>query len=88
MEIPLPDEGARKEILKIHTAPMHLGTIDLDEIVRITEQTTGADLQSVCREAGMNAVRRGAEQVEQSDLLAAVKKVKSEPPAMDNRMYT
>ena len=88
VEVPLPDEGARKEILKIHTAPMHLAEIDLDEIVRLTDQTTGADLQSICREAGMNAVRRGAEQVEQSDLLAGVKKVRSEPPAMDNRMYT
>jgi hypothetical protein len=33
-------------------------------------------------------VRRGADEVEQSDFLAAVKKVRSEPPAMDNRMYT
>jgi len=88
VEIPLPDAGARKEILKIHAAPMHLGKVDLDEIVGMTEHATGADLQAVCREAGMNAVRRGAEEVEQSDFLAAVKKVRSEPPAMDNRMYT
>ena len=43
---------------------------------------------SICREAGMNAVRRGADLVEQSDLLAAVKKVRNEPPSVDNRMYT
>ncbi|HMA04971.1 MAG TPA: proteasome-activating nucleotidase [Methanomicrobiales archaeon] len=88
LEIPLPDSGARREILRIHSAPMHLGKIDLDEIVRLTEHTTGADLQAVCREAGMNAVRRGAEAVEQGDYIEAVKKVRSEPPAMDNRMYT
>jgi proteasome regulatory subunit len=88
VEIPLPDAGARKEILRIHSAPMHLGEIDLEEIVRITEHTTGADLQAICREAGMNAVRRGADFVEQSDFLAGVKKVRSEPPALDNRMYT
>ncbi|HVN65508.1 MAG TPA: proteasome-activating nucleotidase [Methanomicrobiales archaeon] len=88
VEIPLPDEGARREILKIHSAPMHLGKVDLDEIVRMTGETTGADLQAVCREAGMNAVRRGADEVGQADFLAAVKKVRSEPPAMDNRMYT
>jgi proteasome regulatory subunit len=88
VEVPLPDAGARKEILKIHSAPMHLGKVDLDEIVRMTEETTGADLQAVCREAGMSAVRRGADEVEQSDYLSAVKKVRSEPPALDNRMYT
>jgi proteasome regulatory subunit len=88
VQVPLPDAGARREILRIHSSPMHLGTIDLEEIVRMTDQTTGADLQSICREAGMNAVRRGADEVEQSDFLAAVKKVRSEPPALDNRMYT
>jgi proteasome regulatory subunit len=88
VEVPLPDTGARREILRIHASPMHLGKIDLDEIVRLTEETTGADLQAICREAGMSAVRRAADEVEQSDFLAAVKKVRSEPPAMDTRMYT
>jgi proteasome regulatory subunit len=88
VEIPLPDAGARRQILKIHSSPMHLGGIDLEEIVMMTEHATGADLQAVCREAGMTAVRRGGDFVEQADFLAAVKKVRSEPPATDNRMYT
>jgi proteasome regulatory subunit len=58
----------------------------LDEIVRLTDGATGADLQAVCREAGMMAVRRGADAVEQSDFLLAVKKVRNEP-VVDNRMY-
>ncbi|MDD1672555.1 MAG: proteasome-activating nucleotidase [Methanomicrobiales archaeon] len=86
--IPLPDALSRREILRIHSSPMTLNRdVDLDEIVRLTEKATGADLQAICREAGMNAVRREAEAVEQSDMIFAVKKVRREPPSLDSRMY-
>ncbi len=86
--IPLPDPTARREILRIHSSPMTLNRdVDLDEIVKLTDNATGADLQAICREAGMNAVRREAEAVEQSDMIFAVKKVRREPPSLDSRMY-
>jgi proteasome regulatory subunit len=86
--IPLPDAAARREILRIHCRNMTLSlSTDLDEIVKMTDNATGADLQAVCREAGMNAVRRDADAVEQSDLVYAVRKVRREPPTMDTRMY-
>jgi proteasome regulatory subunit len=59
----------------------------LEEIVDMTENTTGAELESVCREAGMMAVRREAVCVEMVDFLDAVHKVKNEI-VTDNRMYT
>jgi len=88
IRIPLPDNGARLEILKIHTAKMTLaGDVDLAGIVERTGETTGAELQAICREAGMMAVRRDAESVEQEDFLAAIKKVKRDVTAPDTRMY-
>ncbi|MCK8517581.1 proteasome-activating nucleotidase [Methanoculleus sp. 7T] len=88
IKVPLPDAGARHEILKIHTAKMTLaGDVDLAELVELTENTTGAELQAVCREAGMMAVRRDAEAIEQADFLAAIKKVKREVATPDTRMY-
>ncbi len=89
IHVPLPDAGARLEILKIHTDRMTLQGVDLDEIVRLTENTTGAEIQAICREAGMMAVRRDAMAVEQEDFLAAVRKVKNEQLAApdDTRMY-
>ena len=66
---------------------MHLGTINLEEIVGMTENATGAELEAVCREAGMMAVRREAAFVEMVDFLDAVRKVKNEI-VTDNRMYT
>jgi proteasome regulatory subunit len=87
IEIPLPDAKARKEILKIHSGRMHLVGVSLDSIVEMTENTTGAELQAVCREAGMMAVRREADGVSQDDFEKAVRKVKAEEMA-DFRMYT
>jgi proteasome regulatory subunit len=75
LEIPLPDEESRYEILKIHSGRMHLNGVDLHEIVRLTENATGAELQSICREAGMMAIRREAKAVEQADFEAALAKV-------------
>jgi proteasome regulatory subunit len=85
--IPLPDRDARKEILKIHSRKMNLEDVDLDTIVSMTENTTGAELQAICREAGMAAVRREASGVSQQDFINAVKKVKAEV-LVDTRMYT
>ncbi|MBS1194541.1 MAG: proteasome subunit family [Methanomicrobia archaeon] len=87
LRIPLPDEAARREILKIHTRSMKMGEVDLEDLVKGTEGGTGADLQAVCREAGMNAVRRGADAVEQEDFTAALAKVRSEPSLRDDRMF-
>jgi proteasome regulatory subunit len=66
---------------------MHLASIDFDEIVAMTEDATGAELEAVCREAGMMAVRREASFVEMADFTDAVHKVKDEI-VTDNRMYT
>ena len=89
IRIPLPDAGARLEILKIHTAKMSLGKdVDLAGLAELAEQTTGAELQAICREAGMMAVRRDAHAVDHEDFLVALRKVKREVAAApDTRMY-
>ena len=88
IRIPLPDAGARLEILKIHTAKMSLGKdVDLAGLAELAEQTTGAELQAICREAGMMAVRRDANAVDHEDFLVALRKVKREVAAPDIRMY-
>jgi len=87
IEIPVPDKEARLQILKIHSRKMQLGSVDIDAIVSMTENATGAELEAICREAGMMAVRREAEKVEMIDFTDAARKVKNEAVA-DNRMYT
>ncbi|HUU74948.1 MAG TPA: proteasome-activating nucleotidase [Methanoregulaceae archaeon] len=85
--IPLPDRSARLEILKIHSKRMVLEDVDLDSIVDMTENTTGAELQAICREAGMMAVRREGMRVSHEDFIKAVRKVKADV-SVDLRMYT
>ncbi len=88
ISIPLPTPEGRKEILKIHSSRMVLGKdVDLKAIVEMTENATGADLQAICREAGMMAVRREARTLSHDDFLSAVRKVRAEV-STDMRMYT
>ena len=58
IEIPLPNEQARLEILKIHAAPVNKGgEIDYEAIVKLSDGFNGADLRNVITEAGMFAIR-------------------------------
>jgi transitional endoplasmic reticulum ATPase len=56
--VPAPDAGAREEILKVHTKKMPLGKdISIKALAKETDGYSGADLEAVVREAGMNAMR-------------------------------
>lgn len=70
-----PDERARLEILKINTKSMPLKGVDLKAIAKRTEGFSGADLEAMCREAGMNALRRDlkAKEVTSKDFEEALK---------------
>lgn len=59
--IPQPDLKARKEIFKVHTAGMPLNNVSLDELSNMTEGYTGADIEGICREAAIIALREDME---------------------------
>ena len=59
IEIGVPDKGGRKEILQVHTRGMPLVEgIDLEQYAENTHGFVGADLESLAKEAAMNALRR------------------------------
>jgi len=59
IEIGVPDQKGRKEILQIHTRNMPLtGDVNLDWLSSITYGFVGADLESLCKEAAMLSLRR------------------------------
>jgi transitional endoplasmic reticulum ATPase len=59
IEIGVPDKEGRKEILQVHTRGMPLADgIDLDQYAENTHGFVGADLESLTKEAAMNALRR------------------------------
>jgi transitional endoplasmic reticulum ATPase len=85
--IPPPDENARLQILKVHTRNMPLDNVNLDEIAKNTNGYSGADLEALCREAAMNALRRDSEKIEMRDFNEALKKVKPSIKIGDLKRY-
>jgi transitional endoplasmic reticulum ATPase len=62
MLIPAPDREARLSIFKIHTKEMPLDdSVNLEELAEKTEGFVGADIESLCREAGILALRESME---------------------------
>ncbi|MFQ5909201.1 MAG: CDC48 family AAA ATPase, partial [Thermoplasmata archaeon] len=56
--IPVPDRDARLEIFKVHTREMPLRDVNLEELADRTENFSGADIESLCIEAGLSALRK------------------------------
>ena len=58
LEISMPDRDSRLEIFRVHTKNMPLDkSINLEEWADKTDGFTGADIEALCREAGMEALR-------------------------------
>jgi transitional endoplasmic reticulum ATPase len=83
-----PDRKSRLAIFKIHTRNMPLAEdVDLEELAEITEGYVGADIEAICREAVMLALREdpNAEKVEMRHFLEAMKKIK---PSVNETMLS
>lgn len=58
LDMGIPDEAGRLEILQIKTRDMRLGKdVDLDVLARGTHGYVGADLQQLCMEAALECIR-------------------------------
>ncbi|CAH8673194.1 unnamed protein product [Schistosoma bovis] len=76
IEIPLPNEQARMDVLKIHAAPIAKhGEIDWEAVVKLSDGFNGADLRNVCTEAGMFAIRAERDYTIEEDFMKAVRKI-------------
>ncbi|KAL7486788.1 hypothetical protein ACHAW6_012376 [Cyclotella cf. meneghiniana] len=76
VEFGLPDLEGRGHILKIHSKRMNCDRdIRFELIARLCPNTTGAELHSVCTEAGMFAIRARRKNVSEKDFLDSVNKV-------------
>ena len=72
-----PDERGRLEIIKILTEKMPLASdVDFNEIAVSTQNYTGADLTSLCREAAVNAMQNNSEKISSDDFAIGIKKIK------------
>ena len=76
VEIGLPDENGRREIFKIHLSHMNIGdNVDVVKLSELTDGASGAEIKSICTEAGMLAIRDGRDTVGMDDFMKAKIKV-------------
>ena len=76
IDVGLPDADGRKQIFDIHLAHMNVdGEVSSKKLADITEGVSGAEIKSICTEAGMLAIRDDRDHVTEKDFLAAKEKV-------------
>jgi SpoVK/Ycf46/Vps4 family AAA+-type ATPase len=63
VELPVPDQEARQAIFRVHTRGKPLAPdVDLEELAERTEGLVGADIEGICRQAAMLAIREYLEE--------------------------
>ena len=91
--VPTPDEAARLSILKIHTRDMPLANdVNLEELSKRTEGFSGADLESLVREAAMNALKETIKtgktrKIQKKDFETVLKKMSPSIPKKLSEWY-
>ncbi|MEM3282119.1 MAG: AAA family ATPase, partial [Candidatus Micrarchaeaceae archaeon] len=81
IEIPMPDRETREQIFKVHMKHMPIDkSVDIGRLAEMTENYTGAEIENVCREAGMNAIRNDRDVVRMDDFERALAEVKPAIP--------
>jgi len=76
IEIPLPNEASRLDILKIHAASItKRGDVDYESVAKLADGFNGADLRNVCTEAGLFAIREDRDYVLDEDFFKAARKI-------------
>jgi transitional endoplasmic reticulum ATPase len=76
--VPEPDDKSRLQIFKIYTKNMPLEKdVDLNQLAAVTKYYSGADIESLCRESAMHALRRDvkAQAVTMKDFQDALKEM-------------
>lgn len=74
IEFPLPDRRQKRLVFQVITGKMNLADeVDLEDFVSRPDKISGAEIASICQEAGMQAVRKNRYVVLQSDFETAYK---------------
>jgi transitional endoplasmic reticulum ATPase len=76
MHVPPPDHGGLRKILKIHSQDMPLGKFNLESLTDKMQNFTGADVEAVCREAALIAMRAEKKSVSKKHFEEAISRVR------------
>ncbi len=76
LHVPPPDRDSLKAILKIHAKDMPLGRFKLEDLSSKMDNYTGADIEAVCREAALIAMRNEKKTVSKKHFEQAIDRVR------------
>ncbi len=76
LHVPPPDKEARAAILDIHIEKMPLGKFSTGELLSDMDGLTGADIEAVCREAALIAMRANKKTVSKSNFIEAISRIR------------
>lgn len=83
IEFPLPDRRQKRLIFQVLTSKMNLSPdVDLEDYVSRPDKISGAEICSICMEAGMHAVRRNRYVVLPKDFEKAYEKTVRKPDSV------
>jgi transitional endoplasmic reticulum ATPase len=77
--VPPPDQAIRLQIFEIYTKNMPIAKdVDLEALAKLAKGYSGADIEAMCREAGMYALRKGGDetQITMAEFKMAMEKVR------------
>ncbi|MBP2633826.1 MAG: peptidase FtsH domain protein [Firmicutes bacterium] len=76
IQVTLPTEPGRLEILTIHTREMPLASdISLERLAKITAGFSGAELANIANEASLLAIRRASKKISMHDFDLAIERI-------------
>jgi len=76
LHVPPPDKLAREAIMSIHSAGMPLSSFSMKDMLNNMEGFTGADIEAVCREAALIAMRAGKKKVTKGHFEDAITRIR------------
>ncbi len=87
--VPTPDRDARLAILKIITGKMPLSEVNINDLADSTDGYSGADLESLCREAALHALRKNIDidKVTKLDFKRALDEIRPSVSEDMNKFY-
>ncbi|MCC7574714.1 proteasome-activating nucleotidase [Candidatus Woesearchaeota archaeon] len=89
VEVPIPGIEGQTEIFKIHTKKMSLEkSINSESLLKKMHDFSGADIKSVCTEAGYFAIRKNKTKVSEKDFIKAINKIRGEDRQKDTTYQT
>ena len=77
-KVPAPDETTRRDILMLHLRDMPVeNDIDIAGLANISRNFTGAEIEAVCREAALSAMRQQRQFIRYGDVVSSMEEISS-----------